>query len=99
MKGGEAEFVLAVAGDIDAGSHHRFRHVLSAGIDRSDRVMLDLGALDVIDSTGLNGIEWAGHEAYQRGRQLTVRGAPPRLRRLLQRSGLERLIQPGALPS
>ena len=98
VNGSETELVLAVAGDIDAGSHRRFRDALSTGINRSRNVILDLGAVDSIDSTGLNGIVWACHQAYQRGKQLAIRGAPPRVRRLFQLNGLEPLSHPDGRP-
>jgi anti-sigma B factor antagonist len=94
IKGSETQLVLAVAGDIDAGSHHRFRDALSTVIDRSRNVVLDLGAVDFIDSTGLNGIVWAYHHAWQRGKQLAIRSAPSRVRQLFALTGFERLRRP-----
>jgi anti-anti-sigma factor len=66
---------------------------LSTGINRSPKLIVDLGAVDFMDSTGLNGIVWAGHQASQHDRQLALRGAPPQVRRLFQHTGLEQLIQ------
>jgi anti-anti-sigma factor len=98
VQGSETELVLVVAGDIDAGSHHRFRDALSTGLTRSRRLIVDLDAVDFVDPTGLNGIVWAGHQASQHDRQLALRGAPPQVRRLFQLTGLEQLMQPDARP-
>jgi anti-anti-sigma factor len=98
VHGSETELVLVVAGDIDAGAHRRFRDALSTGINQSSKLTVDLGAVDFLDSTGLNGIVWAGHQATQLDRQLAIRGAPPQVRRLFQLTGLEQLIQPDEHP-
>ena len=94
FEGGDNELVVALAGDIDAGSHDRFREALCAGFNRSRNVTLDLAAVEFMDSTGLNGIVWARHEASQHDKQLAIRGAPDRVRRVLAITDLEHLVQP-----
>ena len=94
VEGGETELVVALVGDIDAGSHDRFREALCAGFERSRNVTLDLAAVEFMDSTGLNGIVWARHEAHRHDKQLAIRGAPDRVCRVLAITDLQRPVQP-----
>ena len=84
---------LRPAGELDIATAARLERALHDGREPGDRVVLDLAALEFIDSTGLRVIV-RGVEAAQRdGWELRLREGPPAVQRVFEISGVL-----GALP-
>jgi anti-sigma B factor antagonist len=84
---------LRPAGELDIATADRLERALLEGRRDGDRVVLDLGALEFMDSTGLRAIVHAV-EAARRGRwELRLREGPPAIRRVFEIAGVL-----GALP-
>jgi anti-anti-sigma factor len=95
------EAVLAVNGEVNA----RTAAVLSSELENSilsgNRVIvLDLGAVDFIDGSGLAAITKAAEGLALIGGVLNVRSAPPAVRRLLEITGVDslRVDEPEPVP-
>ena len=79
---------LRPAGELDIGTAPRLERALLEGRSAGDRVVLDLGRLEFIDSTGLRVIVKAV-EAARRGRwELRLRHGPPAVRRVFEIAGV-----------
>lgn len=87
------ECVLLVRGELDLAAASS----LDAELDRAlgtdaSRIVLDLAALEFIDSTGLSVLVRAQQRAHNSGRELGVVNPGPQVERLLNLTGLlERL--------
>lgn len=57
-----------------------------------DRLILDLTGLTFIDSSGLGVLVWAHHQLAERGSRLCLAAPGPQVQRVLQISGLDRLL-------
>jgi anti-anti-sigma factor len=80
--------VLRPTGELDIDTVRKLETALLEGRSAGDRVLLDLGALEFIDSTGLRTIVRAA-EAAQRGRwELRLRHGGPAVRRVFEFAGL-----------
>jgi anti-anti-sigma factor len=76
------------AGELDIGTAPRLERALLEGRSAGDRVVLDLGRLEFIDSTGLRVIVQAVEEA-RRGRwELRLRHGPRAVRRVFEIAGV-----------
>jgi anti-sigma B factor antagonist len=82
--------VVALSGDIGIGdaatTWERVRRVLASG---PRAVILDLGAVTFMDSTGLGTLLRIANECPPRGIRLTVRAASPAVRRLMEITGTD----------
>jgi anti-anti-sigma factor len=86
----EDQTVISVRGEIDASTAPRLRDALQPLFGGTSRVVLDLQAVDFIDSSGLRVILDA-HKGCD-GR-LWLRGLSPATERLLDITGLRRHLQ------
>ncbi|MFG2916118.1 STAS domain-containing protein [Kitasatospora sp. NPDC048298] len=85
--------VVPLSGDLDDFSAREVRHLLDALADTgTTRVVVDLTAVDFLDSTGLNVLIGAARRV--RGEQGTLRlaGAVPRVRDLVELSGVATVL-------
>ena len=84
---------LIVSGELDLATRDRLQvsvdWALASG---EDLVILDLSALSFIDASGLHTLVPARDSARIRGATLEIRDPSPALRRLLQLTGLEDLV-------
>jgi anti-anti-sigma factor len=82
---------LRLIGEMDAGTVEIFRNAIAelkeAG---AERVILDLGELDFIDSTGLGALVAAHKRFREAGGDLVLSGVRPRVAKLLELTGLDK---------
>jgi anti-anti-sigma factor len=84
---------LRPAGELDIATAGRLERALHDGRERGDRVLLDLTALEFIDSTGLRVIVRAVEAAHRDGWELRLHKGPPAVQRVFEIAGVL-----GALP-
>jgi anti-anti-sigma factor len=84
--------VLAVAGEIDLATASQFMAAVDEVLDRWGRVELDLRETSFMDSSGLAVITRAYVRLGQVREGVVVRGASPIVLRVLQASGIDRII-------
>ncbi|MEU3401255.1 stage II sporulation protein AA (anti-sigma F factor antagonist) [Streptomyces filamentosus] len=87
--------VLAVAGELDMETAGRLQERLTEqfGAGRR-RLVLDLSALDFMDSSGLNVLIQAVNEARETGGDLYLAAPTPAVRRILEITGVTTTIPP-----
>lgn len=85
--------VVRVVGELDLQTAPRLREELVAVVNQGvTDLVLDLAALDFIDSSGLSVLIMALKRLRERGGELRLRSVPDRARRVLEASGLDRAI-------
>ncbi|MGF1428459.1 STAS domain-containing protein [Kitasatospora sp. LaBMicrA B282] len=85
--------VLALEGRLDVRSAADARARLHQAVDSgTGDLVLDLGALDSWDATGLGVIMGTHRRAGRLGRRLVLREVPPQLQRLLVATRLHRIL-------
>lgn len=71
---------VAIAGEVDLGTADRFRSAIAAALDAHPRVLLDLGAVTYLDSSGVlvlfegRGLELVLDAGNLQQRLLTITG-------------------------
>lgn len=90
---GDAPVVITLGGELDAFSSRRLRHRLDEVIEagRSD-VVIDLAALDFIDSTALGVLIGARRQARLHGGDVRLQGVTPVARRVFDVTGLSQVF-------
>ena len=85
--------VVSVAGELEFGTAAALRTVLiDLAHEAVDPVVVDLAALDFIDSTGLSLLVQAKQRFESQGRRFALRRPPHRVLRVLETSGLADLF-------
>jgi anti-anti-sigma factor len=85
--------VVWLAGDLDVRTAPDVRLALHEAVDRGEGdLVVDLGGVGAVDTTGLGVLVGAHRRAGRRGRRLVLRAVPPRLARLLQVTRLYRIL-------
>jgi anti-sigma B factor antagonist/stage II sporulation protein AA (anti-sigma F factor antagonist) len=79
---------LRPTGELDIATAPRLERALAERVAPGERLVLDLGDLQFIDSTGLRVIVRAVETARQRGCDLRLRHGPPAVRRVFELSGV-----------
>ncbi len=81
---------ITPAGEIDLASCDLLQRALdeALGQDRHETVVLDLGDVTFIDSTGITTLVTAHARAKRDGRQLVLRPGPPQVQRTLEICGV-----------
>lgn len=93
--GEDRELRIALSGEVD---HHRARGLMD-GIDREidmrlpRRVILDLGGVTFMDSSGIAVLLRAYKRMAELGGTVTVRKVPEQAGKVLRAAGLERLLR------
>jgi anti-anti-sigma factor len=85
---------IALSGDLDPATAPSLEAAIATLVDDAavKRVVLDLGGLDFIDSSGLRVFVTTREALSQRGAALALRGATSNVRRLLDITGLGEII-------
>jgi anti-sigma B factor antagonist len=83
---------IAVAGEVDVETAPRMRDALLQAIAEEEAVVLDLGSVTFLDSTGLSALVVAGQAAKANGIPLRLREVPRRVANLLTLTGLDGLL-------
>ena len=86
------ERIVRLRGELDVATAADFERVLLRLRRPRERVVLDLGELRFMDSTGLRILLQARRVAAEGGWQLVLRSVPPSIRRLLELAGLQDAI-------
>jgi anti-sigma B factor antagonist len=89
--------IMPIVGRLDASTVGQLRDQLHSAVDGGAGVIvLDLSDVEMVDATGLAMLVATQRRALRAGRQLVLRGTPPRIARLLHATGLDRLLTPVA---
>lgn len=81
--------VLRVAGAVDLQTRERLLQAARDALASSPKALvLDLDAVNFIDSTGIGALVELGHDAAEEGGGLVIRDPSPRVTRILEISGL-----------
>jgi anti-sigma B factor antagonist len=80
---------IAVAGEVDAYTAPEMRAQLLDALGQHPLVIVDLSAVDFMDSQGLAALLRARQEAEASGRGLRLEGVPSRVLKLLRLTRLE----------
>jgi anti-sigma B factor antagonist len=90
----EDSVILVVQGEIDIASARELENALQAAVASGSRsrIVVDLAALEFIDSAGLRALIQAQRHARANGRTLILRHVPPQAKRVIQISGLADLF-------
>lgn len=86
--------VVAVSGEVDAHSARLFRDALAEGLsDGSRRLIADLAEVTFLDSSGLGVLVGKLKDVRQRGGSMHVVIANPRVLRVFEITGLDRVFR------
>jgi anti-sigma B factor antagonist len=89
---GHAE-VVTVAGEIDIATYRQLRSMLITAVDAGPgTVVVDMSGVEWIDSTGLGTLVGALKRAREKHGTVRVAGAPGRIAKHFQVTGLSRLF-------
>lgn len=81
--------ILALVGELDMASAPLLQHAVEdAGLDSQQLVVLDLGGLEFIDSTGLRVILAVRKTCGERGQELAITQGSQQVERLLAVTGV-----------
>jgi anti-sigma B factor antagonist len=86
--------IVRLRGELDVATAPEFERVLLRRRPPTHRVVLDVGELRFMDSTGLRILLQARRAAAEGGWSLVLRSVPPNIRRLFELSGVEDAIPP-----
>lgn len=87
-------FVLHVGGEIDLATAPTLRERMTREIDGGEhRVIIDLTAVDFIDSTGLGSLIGALKRVRGHGGELRLVCAEPRILKVFEITGLDRVFE------
>jgi anti-sigma B factor antagonist len=85
--------VVVLGGRLDARHAAQARDALHGALAAgTGDLVVDLSAVELIDATGLGVLVGAHRRARLEGRDLVLRGIPPRVGRLLARTRLGRVL-------
>jgi anti-anti-sigma factor len=91
---GSERCTLSVSGEIDIYSADTLRQALRTCLDRGARtVVVDMAALEFIDSTGVSALIGGYKQLQNDGCELVVRSAPDAIRRTLEITGVHKWIR------
>jgi anti-anti-sigma factor len=94
----ESGDLVVISGELECSSATDIRSVLHAAVDRgSGDLVVDLGAVDHVDVTGIGVLVGAHRRAQRAGRRMVLRAVPPRISRWLTVTRLNRVIVTEAL--
>lgn len=88
----DGRVVIFAAGDIDLATAGMLREALERALANSDSVVVDVGDVGFIDSSGLNALVWGHQLAQTSGGSLQLRRPSPMLCRLLEITALDSLL-------
>jgi anti-sigma B factor antagonist len=84
--------VLTAAGDIDLASAGVLRDAMARALEERASLIVDVGGVGFIDSSGLTALVWGHWEALKAGGSFSLRRPSPMLRRLMEVTSLDSLL-------
>ncbi len=84
--------VVSVTGDVDLVSSAHLRTVLEDALGLSSQLIVDVGEMTFIDSSGLSALVHVHRQAADRGVSMVVRRPSPMLKRLLSITRLDTVL-------
>jgi len=84
--------LLVAEGDIDLATAGILRDALARTLEDSVSLVVDVGRVGFIDSSGLNALVWGHWQAQKAGGSLRLRRPTPMLCRLLEITALDSLL-------
>jgi anti-anti-sigma factor len=84
--------LLVAEGDIDLATAGILRDALARALEDSASLVVDVGGVGFIDSSGLNALVWGHWEAQKSGGSLRLRRPSPMLCRLMEITALDSLL-------
>lgn len=95
----ESGQLLALSGRLDLPAAADLREALHRALDQgSGDLVLDVGRLEIRDSSGLGVLLGAHRRASRTGRRLVLRDVPPPVSRMLRMARLHRVLYVTAPP-
>lgn len=92
-KASTEQMVISVVGELDFHTAPDLRREILAALNEGAcKLVLDLGEMEFIDSSGLSVIIAAFKRCQERGGELILRSLTERTRRVLEVSGLNRVF-------
>ena len=91
--GADGRTIVLAEGDIDLTTAGILRDALARALENPGSVVIDVGEVGFIDSSGLNAFVWGHHKAQESGRSLQLRRPSAMLCRLLEITALGSLLQ------
>lgn len=88
--------VVALAGECDLAARDELTATLLAAVDAAQTVVVDLGGLTFLDSSGVHGLVTAHHAARQEGGKLYLINAAGVVANVLELTGIGELLRPPA---
>ena len=89
---GDVMVALAHTTYLDASNAEEFKHDLGPMLDENDRVLLDLGEIQFMDSTGLGAILACLRRTGARNGTIKLFGVLPTVRPVFQMSRMSRIV-------
>lgn len=83
---------VALVGELDLASVPRFEAVVAAAFVRADRCVIDFGALEFVDSSGIRALLRARRRAAESGGTIEFAHATPAVTRVLADAGVEHVL-------
>jgi anti-sigma B factor antagonist len=90
---------VAVAGEVDVETAPRMRDAVVEAVADGRPVVVDLGSVTFMDSSGLSALVAAHRVAEARGVPLQLRNVPRRVMKLVAITGLDSLLSIETVPT
>ncbi|MDY7084434.1 MAG: STAS domain-containing protein [Actinomycetota bacterium] len=90
---------VTLAGECDLAVRDQLHTILEGAVHASPLVIVDLAAVDFLDSSGVHGLIVAHHEALARGGRVTVVNPTGAVASVLDITGVAELLGPQAAAS
>lgn len=88
----EGSTLIQIEGEIDLSTVPQFERELTANVEAGRNVLVDLTAVDFMDSTGIGVLVRASNRAREEGAEVSLACGPGSVRRVLEVSGLDKMI-------
>lgn len=94
----DGTFVVALSGECDLRVRDELTTLLRTAVDTFDRVVVDLAALDFMDSSGVHALVAAQQAAEERHRHVYAINATGTVATVLELTGVIELLRPPSGP-
>lgn len=91
----DERIVVTITGMLDLRAVDQLRTQLAALVNDDVRLVIDLGAVEFLDSSGLRALLSARQDVVDRGGSMALRGQSERVQRILEVTGVQNLFPEG----